>query len=395
MNKQTVKDIDVTGRRVLVRVDFNVPLDINTGAILNDTRIRASAPTINYLVERKARVILCSHLGQPKQGFEKGLTLAPLAKRLAEIIHRPVGFVEDCVGSKVKAAVAALKEGDIVLLENLRFHPEEEKNDPSFSKALAGLADIYVNDAFSTSHRAHASMVGVTAYLPAVAGLLMERELATMGKALNQPIRPLAMVMGGAKVSDKIGLLENALGKVDILLIGGGIASTFLKARGTEVGSSLVETDKLEVARGIMERAKKNSVRLVLPTDVVTAEKIAAGGKTRVVSVNDVPSGWQIADVGPKTLDNFARELHKAKTVIWNGPMGVYEIAQFAGGTKAIARLLGSLDAITIVGGGSTADIVEELGLVNRMTHVSMGGGASLAFLEGKTLVGVTPLLEK
>lgn len=395
MNKKTVKDINVTGKRVLVRVDFNVPLDFGSGAIINDSRIRASVPTINYLLEHRAKVILCSHLGQPKKGYQKDLSLAPAAKRLSEIIQRPVKFIEDCVGPPVEAAVAGLKEGEVLLLENLRFHPEEEKNDPAFTRALSNLADIYVNDAFSTSHRAHASIVGIPAFLPAVAGLLMDRELATMGKALNQPIRPFAIILGGAKVSDKIGLLENVIGKADILLIGGGIASTFLKAKNCDVGGSAVEVDKVEVAREIMERAKKNGARLVLPSDVVTAEKIAPGAKTKVVSLSEVPSGWQIADIGPKTLENFTRELRRAKTIIWNGPMGVYEIAQFAGGTKALARLLASLDAISIVGGGSTADVVEDMQLVNRMTHVSTGGGASLAFLEGKVLVGVAPLLEK
>ncbi len=394
MNKKTVKDIDVTGKQVLDRVDFNVPLDINTGAISNDTRIRASVPTINYLTQHKAKVILCSHLGSPK-GVQKEFSLAPMAKRLSEILQRPVAFASDCIGAVAEDAVRKLKEGDVLLLENLRFHPEEEKNDPNFAKALASLADVYVNDAFSTSHRAHASMVGVTAYLPAVAGLLLEKELATMGKALNQPIRPFAMILGGAKVSDKIGVLDNVVNKVDILLIGGGIATTFLKAKGSDVGGSLVENDKLQVAGEIMERAKKNNVKLVLPVDVVATDKIAAGAKTKVGSLSEVPPGWIIADIGPKTIENFSREIKRAKTIIWNGPMGVYEIQAFSGGTRAVAKLLASLDAITVVGGGSTAEVVEDMGLVNRLTHVSMGGGASLTFLEGKTLVAVAPLLEK
>ncbi len=394
MNKKTVKDIDVTGKRVLVRVDFNVPLDINTGAISNDSRIRATAPTINYLIERKARVILCSHLGQPR-GYQKELSLAPIARRLSDIMQRPVGFVADCTGPEVEAVVKALKEGEVLLLENLRFHPQEEKNEAGFAMALASLGEVYVNDAVSTSHRAHASMVGVTAYLPSVAGLLLEKELATMGKALDQPIRPFAMVLGGAKVSDKIGILDNVTGKVDILLIGGGISSTFLKARGSDVGGSIVENDKLEVAKDIMDRAKKNNVKLVLPSDVVAAEKIAAGAKTRVVSLSDVPPGWFIADIGPKTIENFSNALKKAKTVIWNGPMGVYEIQQFSAGTRAIGKLLSSLEAITIVGGGSTAEVVEDMGVDKRLTHVSMGGGASLAFLEGKVLPAVAPLLDK
>ncbi len=394
MSKKTVKDIDVAGKRVLVRVDFNVPLDPTTGAVMNDSRIRASLPTINYLMEHKAKVILCSHLGQPK-GPEKDLTLAPLAKKLSELIHRPVAFVPDCIGPAAEAAVAALKEGDVLLMENLRFHPEEEKDNPAFAKSLAGLADIYVNDAFSTSHRAHASIVGIPPFLPAVAGLLMDKELSTMGKALNKPIRPFAMIMGGAKVSDKIGLLDNVIGKVDILVIGGGIAATFLKAKGNDVGGSNVEAERIETAKEIMEQAKKNGVKLFLPTDVVAAEKIADGARTKVVSLGEIPPGWQIADIGPKTIDNFSRELRKAKTIIWNGPMGVYEIPQFSGGTRAMGKLVASLDAISIVGGGSTADIVEDMDLANKMTHVSTGGGASLAFLEGKVLVGVAPLLEK
>ncbi|MFH0887408.1 MAG: phosphoglycerate kinase, partial [bacterium] len=352
MNKKTVKDIQVNGKRVLVRVDFNVTLDVNTGAISNDSRIRASVPTINYLIEHKAKVILCSHLGQPKT-YQKELSLTPIAKRLSEIIQKPVTFVDDCIGPSAATAAAGLKEGDVLLLENLRFHPEEEKNDAAFAKALAGLADIYVNDAFSTSHRAHASIVGIPAYLPAVAGLLMDKELATMGKALNQPIRPFAMILGGAKVSDKIGILNNVTGRVDILVIGGGIASTFLKAKGADVGSSAVEMEKIEIARDIMERVKNNGVKLVLPVDVVAAEKIAANARTKVVAISEIPSGWQIADIGPKTIQNITTELRKAKTIIWNGPMGVYEMAPFSAGTKAIGKLLASLDVITIVGGGS------------------------------------------
>jgi 3-phosphoglycerate kinase len=395
VNKKTIKDIAVTGKRVLVRADFNVPLDKTTGAITNDSRIRATVPTVKYLIDKKAKVILCSHLGQPKAGYQKQLSLSPVSKKLSEILQQPVKFVEDCIGPRVEAAIAAMKDGDILLLENLRFHPEEEKNDPSFARALASLVDIYVNDAFSTSHRAHASIVGLAVYLPAVAGLLMEKELATLGKALNRPIRPFAVILGGAKVSDKIGILDNIINKVDILLIGGGIANTFLKAKNHNVGGSLVETERLDVSRELIERSRKNGIRLVLPIDVVAAEELTADAKTKVVSLSEIPPQWQIGDIGPKTVENFARELRKAKTIIWNGPMGVYEISQFASGTRAIAELLASLDAITIVGGGSTAEVVEDMQLQNRMTHVSMGGGASLAFLEGKVLVGVAPLLEK
>lgn len=395
MNKKTIKDIEVGGKRVLVRCDFNVPLDKGTGDITNDSRIRASVPTINYLINKKAKVILCSHLGQPKAGYQKEFGLEPVSERLEDILQHRVKFVHDCVGPQAESAVAAMKAGDVVLLENLRFHAGEEKNELNFAKELASLAEIYVNDAFSTSHRTHASIVGVAGYLPAVAGLLMEKELATMGKALNSPIRPFCVILGGAKVSDKIGLIENIISKVDILLIGGGIANTFLKARNNEVGASIVETEKLGVATELMEKARKNAIKLLLPVDVVVAEKIAPNTRSKTVSLSEIPDQWQIGDIGPKTVEAFSRELHKAKTVIWNGPMGVYEIPQLSAGTKSIANALAGLDAITIVGGGSTAEVVEDLKLEQRMTHVSTGGGASLAFLEGKVLVGVSPLMEK
>lgn len=395
MPKKTVEDIDVKGKKVLLRVDFNVPLDINTGAISNDSRIRASLPTIKYLVDHKAKVIICSHLGRPKGKVVKELQMAPIAQRLSQLIGLPVSTASDCIGPEVESKVGALKEGEILVLENLRFHPEEELNDANFARKLAKLADIYVNDAFGTAHRAHASTVGVAKYLPAVAGFLMKKELEVMGKLLHNPERPLACLIGGAKVSDKIELLQNMLKRVDMLLVGGGMTATFLKTQGYEVGHSLVEDDKLGLAKKLLQEAEQWKVPFLLPIDVVVAEEIKAGVPTRVVSTTNIPSGSQIVDIGPQSIELFYSELRKCRTITWNGPMGIYEIPQFAQGTKSIARFLSTLNATTIIGGGSSAEVVQEMGLTDKMTHISTGGGASLRFLEGAVLPGVEVLLDK
>ena len=395
MEKKTVRDIDVAGKRVLVRVDLNVPLSEDTGEILDNIRIKSVVPTISYLVDRKARVILCSHLGRPKGKPVDSLRMAPIAKRLSEIIGKPIATTQDCIGKDVEKAASELKNGEILLLENLRFHDEEEKNDPEFCKALAKLADIYVNDAFGTAHRAHASTEGVAKYLPAVAGFLMEKEIGIMGKALSNPIRPFASIVGGAKISDKIGVLDFILEKVDILLIGGGMVATFLKAMSYEVGKSSVEEDKLDLARKLMDKAKVKGVKLFLPIDIVVADKFAADAKSKTVAIDKVPGDWFIMDIGHKTIDLFEEKLKKCKTIIWNGPMGVFEYPKFSRGTASIANTLAGAKATTIIGGGSTAEAVEEMGLVEKMTHVSTGGGASLEFLEGKTLPGVAALQDK
>jgi phosphoglycerate kinase len=395
MDKKTIRDIDVAGKRVLVRVDLNVPLSEDTGEILDNIRIKSVVPTISYLVDRKARVILCSHLGRPKGKPVDSLRMAPIAKRLSEIIGKPIATTQDCIGKDVEKAASELKNGEILLLENLRFHDEEEKNDPEFCKALAKLADIYVNDAFGTAHRAHASTEGVAKYLPAVAGFLMEKEIGIMGKALSNPIRPFASIVGGAKISDKIGVLDFILEKVNILLIGGGMVATFLKAMSYEVGKSSVEEDKLDFARKLMDKAKVKGVKLLLPIDIVVADKFAADAKSKTVAIDKVPGDWFIMDIGHKTIDLFEEELKKCKTIIWNGPMGVFEYPKFSRGTASIANTLAGAKATTIIGGGSTAEAVEEMGLTDKMTHVSTGGGASLEFLEGKTLPGVAALQDK
>jgi len=395
MNKKTIRDIDVSGKRVLVRVDLNVPLDVEPGAISDDTRIRAVLPTINYLIDRKARVILCSHLGRPDGKVVNELRLAPVAEQLSKLVGKPVAMASDCIGPEVEEAAAKLKDGDVLLLENLRFHPEEEGNDPKFAQALARLADIYVNDAFGTAHRAHASTVGVAEYLPGVAGFLMEKEIGVMDKALNEPVRPFTAIIGGAKISDKIGVLEYILEKVDSLLIAGGMVATFLKALKYDVGKSSIEKEKVDLANLLMEKAAEKGVHLMLPSDVVVADKFATDAKSKTVPVTGVPSGWYVMDIGPRTIELFEAKLRKSKTIIWNGPVGVFEFPKFSKGTDAIANLLAGLDATTIIGGGSTAEAVEEMGLADKMTHVSTGGGASLKFLEGKTLPGVAVLQDK
>jgi phosphoglycerate kinase len=395
MPKKTVEDIEVKGKKVLLRVDFNVPLDINTGAISDDSRIRASLPTIKYLVDHKAKVIICSHLGRPKGKVVEDLRIAPIAQRLSQLVGLPVSTASDCIGPEVENRVGTLKEGDILVLENLRFHPEEEENDAGFARKLASLADIYVNDAFGTAHRAHASTVGVAKYLPAVAGFLMNKELRVMEKLLHDPERPWACLIGGAKVSDKIELLQNMLKRVDMLLVGGGMAATFLKAQGYEVGHSLVEDDKLDLAKKLLQEAKEWKVPFLLPVDAVVAGEIKAGASTRVVPTTSIPAGSHIVDIGPKSIALFQNELKKCRTVMWNGPMGIYEMPQFAQGTRAIASFLSTLGATTIIGGGSSAEVVQEMGLTGKMTHVSTGGGASLRFLEGATLPGVQVLLDR
>jgi len=394
MNKMSVSDVEVEGKRVLVRVDFNVPLD-ERGEITDDNRIQSALPTIKYLVGRGAKVILISHLGRPKGKVVDALRLRVVAKRLSQILGQPVGMAADCIGPEVKKDTDKLGNGDVLLLENVRFHPEEEKNDSSFAQALARLGDIFVNDAFGAAHRTHASIVGIANYLPAVAGLLLEREIKTLGSILENPTHPFALLLGGAKISDKIGLLKNIRDKVDSLIIGGGMAATFLKANSYEVGASLIEEDKLEFVTKLMKDIAEHGTRVLLPVDIVVADKISNETKGRVVPIGDIPSDLSIVDIGPLTLESFSHELEKCKTVFWNGPMGIYEIPQFATGTQSMARLLASLKATTVIGGGSTAEAVAKLKLADKMTFVSTGGGASLEFLSGEVLPGVEALMDK
>ncbi len=395
MDKLTVRDIDISGKRVLVRVDFNVPLDEKTGAITDDNRIQATLPTIRYLIDRGARVILCSHLGRPGGKVVDKLRLTVVAQRLSQILGKQVGVTKDCIGSETEKSVKSLKDSDVLLLENLRFHSAEEMDSPVFARALARLADVYVNDAFGTSHRSHSSIVGITEYLPSVAGLLLEKELETLGSILKNPAHPFGGLVGGAKVSDKVGMLENIMGKVDFLLIGGGMAATFLKAQSYEIGLSLIETDRLDTAAGLMKKAAENGVRLLLPVDVVVTDEISAEAEGKVVSIENISPRQRIVDIGQQTLKNFYKELRRCKIVFWNGPMGIYEIPQFAEGTRAMAKLLAGIGAITIIGGGSTAEIVINMELADKMSFVSTGGGASLNFLGGQTLPGVEALLDK
>ncbi|MFC1958769.1 phosphoglycerate kinase [Chloroflexota bacterium] len=395
MDKLTVRDIDVSDKKVLVRVDFNVPVDEKTGAITDDSRIRATLPTIKYLIDRGAKVILCSHLGRPEGKVVDKLRLTVVAQRLSQILGKQVGVTKDCIGSETEKSVASLNSGDVLLLENLRFHSAEEMDSLVFARALARLANIYVNDAFGTSHRSHSSIVGITKYLPSVAGLLLEKELKTLGSILENPAHPFAGLVGGAKVSDKVGMLENIMGKLDLLLIGGGMAATFLKAKSYEIGLSLIETDRLDTAAGLMEKAVENGVRLLLPVDVVVTDEISNEAKAKVVSIENISPRQRIVDIGQQTIKNFYKELRRCKTVYWNGPMGIYEIPQFAEGTKAMAKLLAGLEATTVIGGGSTAEIVTNMGLADKMTFVSTGGGASLSFLGGQKLPGLEVLLDK
>ena len=375
---------------MLVRVDFNVPLE--NGGVADDTRLQAALPTLRFLIDRQAKLVLCSHLGRPKGKPNPADSLGPVADRLGQLLEKPVQMAPDCVGPAVERLIDAMQGGDVLLLENLRFYPGEEANDATFARALAATADIYVNDAFGSAHRAHASTAGVAAFLPAVAGFLMERELSFLGRALADPARPFVAILGGAKVSDKIAVIDRLLSKVDRLLVGGGMANTFLKALGKEIGLSLVEDDKLDVAKGLLQRGGD---RLVLPVDAVVADRFDAAAERRTVTVDSVPATWRILDIGPRSIHRFAQYLEKARTVVWNGPMGVFELTPFAAGTLALARALAALrGATTIVGGGDSAAAVKQAGVADRITHVSTGGGAALEFLEGKELPGVAALLE-
>ncbi len=393
--KKSVSDVDVAGKKVLLRCDFNVPQDRTTHAITDDKRIRAALPTIEYLLDHGAAVIACSHLGKPKGTVKPELTLAPVAERLSELLHKPVAFAADVVGEDAKAKVAALRPGEILLLENLRFDPREEKNDPVFAAELASMAELYVSDAFGTVHRAHASTAGVAAYLPAVSGFLIGRELEVMGKALADPARPFVAILGGAKVSDKIGVIDNLLDKADTIIIGGGMAYTFIKAMGHDVGASLLEEDKVAYAAEMMKKASARGVMLVLPVDTVVADRFAADAEAKTVDVKEIPAGWMGLDIGPESVRLFAAAIRSAGTVVWNGPMGVFEFDRFAEGTRAVARAVAESGAVSIVGGGDSAAALEQLGYAGRITHISTGGGASLEFLEGKELPGVACLLDK
>ena len=396
MVKRTLKDVDVRGKRILVRVDFNLPIEQGVEYLPSydhDHRLRASLPTIRYLLERNSKIVLCSHLGRPKGRIVKELRMRTVGERLSILLSHPVKVVGECVGPEVQAVVAGMSGGDIVMLENLRFHPGEEENDPDFAGALASLAELFVMDAFAVAHRAHASTVGVSRHLPSVAGLLVQRELEHLGSALDSPARPLASLLGGAKVSDKIMVLENLLDRMDRLLIGGGMAVTFLRALGYSMGASSVEEDNLNFASQILQRARDNGISVHLPLDLVVSEEFRADSQqVRTVAADRVPSGWYVMDIGPESIGDFVRGLEVCKTIIWNGPMGVCEFPAFSEGTRRLGEALGSLEATTVVGGGSTAEAVEELGLVDSMTHVSTGGGASLEFLEGKVLPGIAAL---
>lgn len=394
LNKKTIEDVDVNGKRVLVRCDFNVPQDEN-GNITDDRRIVAALPTIKYLMEHNAKVILCSHLGRPKGEFNMRYSLKPIAKRLSELLEKKVRMAEDAIGDSAKSLATSLEEGEVMLLENVRFHKEEEANDMAFSKSLAELADVYVNDAFGTAHRAHASTEGVSKYLPAVCGYLIQKEINVMGKALSNPARPFVAILGGKKVSDKINVITNLIDKVDELLIGGGMAYTFFKAKGYEIGKSICEDDKVELAKELMEKAEHKGVKLLLPIDNVVATEFSNDAESKVVASNEIPEDWEGVDIGPETVKLYADALKNAKTVIWNGPMGVFEFDKFAVGTNEIAKILGGLDAITIIGGGDSAAAIEKGGFAEKMTHISTGGGASLEFLEGKELPGIACLLDK
>lgn len=391
--KKTIRDVDVKGKRVLVRVDFNVPID-ETGNVTDDTRIIAVLPTIEYLIEKGAKVILVSHLGRPNGKVVEKLRMDPVAQRLAELLGKEIIKTDECIGDEPKEAIKKMKEGDVLLIENIRFYPEEEANDPQFSKQLAELADIYVNDAFGTAHRAHASTVGVAEYLPAVSGFLMKKELDCLGSVLENPKRPFIAILGGAKVSDKIGVLKNLLDKVDSLLIGGGMAYTLLKAKGLEIGKSLFEKDKLSVAKEIIEEAERKRVNLVLPVDVVVTPELKEDAPYKTVKVEEIPHDHIGVDIGEETVKIFSDLIKQAKTIVWNGPMGVFELEPFAAGTRGIASALAESNAVTIIGGGDSAAAVRQMGFADKMTHISTGGGASLKFLEGKELPGVKVLDE-
>ena len=394
MNKKSVKDIDVKGKVVFCRVDFNVPM--KDGKVTDDTRIRAALPTIEYLTGQGAKVLLASHLGRPKGQVTEELRLTPVAKRLQELLGQEVKKADEAYGDNVKKQISDLKEGDVLVLENVRFYPGEEKNDPELSKAFADLADVYVNDAFGAAHRAHASTAGIAAYLPAVSGFLMQKELEVLGKAILNPDRPFTAIIGGAKVKDKIGVIESLLDKVDNLIIGGGLAYTFVKALGHEVGKSLLEEDKVDLAKSFMDRAKEKGVNFLIPTDVLVADDFSNDANTSIVPISEIPSDLEALDIGIETREKYADVIKNSKLVVWNGPMGVFEIDAFAKGTKAIAEALAEAkDTYSVIGGGDSAAAVEKFGLADQMSHISTGGGASLEFMEGKELPGVTALNDK
>jgi phosphoglycerate kinase len=393
LNKKSVRDVDVAGKRVFVRVDFNVPLE--NGQITDDTRIRETLPTIRYLIEKGARVILASHLGRPKGKVVEEMRLTPVAARLSELLGKPVAKADEAIGKAVEAKIAELGNGDVLLLENVRFYPGEEANDPELAKAFAALADLYVNDAFGAAHRAHASTEGIAHYLPAVSGLLMEKELSVLGKALHNPDRPFTAIIGGAKVKDKIDVINNLLGIADNVIIGGGLSYTFLKAQGYEIGKSLVDNEKLDLANGFIRKAKEKGVNFMLPVDVVVADAFSADANTKVVPIDGIPRDWEAIDIGPKTRELYAETIAKSKLVVWNGPMGVFEIEPFSHGTRAVAEACAKTSAYTIIGGGDSAAAVEKFQLADKMDHISTGGGASLEFMEGKALPGVVALNDK
>ena len=393
LGKKTVEDINVSGKKCIVRCDFNVPM--SDGVITDDKRIREALKTVKYLKENGAKIILCSHMGRPKGEFNMKYSLAPVAERISELMGCPVAMATDVIGEDAKAKAAALKDGDIMLLENLRFHKEEEKNAPEFAKALADFAEIYVNDAFGTAHRAHASTAGIADYLPAVCGYLIQKEIDVMGKALNAPARPFVAILGGAKVSDKIGVIENLIDKVDSLVIGGGMAYTFFKAKGWSVGDSICEDDKVELAKELMAKAEAKGVKMLLPVDTVVGKEFKEDTEHMTVPSCEIPDSWQGLDIGPKSVELFSDAIKNAQTVVWNGPMGVFEFEAFAVGTKAVAKAVAESGAISIIGGGDSAAAVEQLGYADKMTHISTGGGASLEFLEGLELPGIAALNDK
>ena len=394
MNKKTVKDIDLKGKKVLVRCDFNVPMDESKN-ITDNTRIVAAMPTIKYLLENNCAVILCSHLGRPKGEFNEKYSLKPVAEELSKLLNKEVIMTKDVVGEDAVKKASDLQQGQVMLLENVRFHREETDNDPEFAKKLANMAEVYVNDAFGAAHRAHASTAGVAAYLPAVSGFLIEKELKFLGNAISNPVRPFVAILGGAKVSDKIGVIDSLLEKVDTLIIGGGMAYTFFKAQGYSVGNSLCELDKLDLAKELMAKAKEKGVKLMLPVDTKIGKEFKPDTESKTVAWTEIPDGWEGFDIGEKTIEMFSKELETAKTVVWNGPLGLFEFDQFAIGTNSIAKVLAKIDATTIIGGGDSAAAVKKAGLQDKMTHISTGGGASLEFLEGKKLPGIECLLDK
>lgn len=393
LSKKTMKDINIKGKRVFVRVDFNVPME--DSHITDDTRIRAALPTIQYLVEQGAKVILASHLGRPKGEINEEMRLTAVGTRLAQLIERPVTKLDESIGETVEAAIAKMQEGDIVLLENVRFHKGEEKNDPELAQSFAKLADVYVNDAFGAAHRAHATTEGIAKYIPAVSGFLMEKELDVLGKALSNPERPFTAIIGGAKVKDKIGVIENLLEKVDHLIIGGGLSFTFIKALGHDIGNSLLEEDKIELAKSFIDKAKEKGVQLHMPIDAVVADAFSKDAATQVVDIDAIPAGWMGLDIGPKTAASYADVIANSKLIIWNGPMGVFEMEKFANGTKTVANAMAATEGYTVIGGGDSAAAVEKFEVASQMNHISTGGGASLELMEGKELPGIVALNDK